>query len=195
MSKRFCGSIFGFEFGITQEDTELTLDSKSTCELFDTWEGIEPIFPPVRIESSLDLRAIDILIADDVDYNRIVLRRILEASGYKCEEASTGVAVLQLLREHCNRGRAIPVVLMDVEMPEMDGVEATREIRRLVATGELSNSPIVIGCSAYSTEEDKEMCFRAGMQHYIEKPVNRDVLTRLVARILSRGLLTRTATI
>jgi signal transduction histidine kinase/ActR/RegA family two-component response regulator len=122
-----------------------------------------------------------VLIADDSDFNRIVARRIIEVQGFTCEEAVTGLQALNQVRERLETGINYKLILMDIEMPEMDGNTATREIRELIGGGE---QPMIVGCSAYSSTEDRETSLAAGMDHYLEKPLQRELLYELLARLL-----------
>ena len=83
------------------------------------------------------------------------------------------------MRTACERGSPFSVILMDVEMPEMDGITATREILQLAANGEV-DLPVIIGCSAFSTKEDKADALASGMTHYLEKPISRTHLVEVV---------------
>jgi CheY-like chemotaxis protein len=120
----------------------------------------------------------DILIVDDSDFNRIVARRIIETQGFVCEEAVTGLQALNRVRELLGAGKMYKLILMDIEMPEMDGVTATREIRSLFRPHE---QPVIVGCSAYSSPEDREVSLAAGMNYYLEKPMQREQLISLLA--------------
>jgi CheY-like chemotaxis protein len=121
-----------------------------------------------------------VLIVDDSPFNRLVMRKILETVGFTYAEASTGLEALNMVRSAYEREAPFSVVLMDIEMPEMDGITATRELLQLAANGEVT-LPVIIGCSAFSTEEDKAAALASGMAHYLEKPVARVRLLELVA--------------
>ena len=122
-----------------------------------------------------------VLIVDDSDFNRIVARRIIETQGFTCDEAVTGLQALHQVRDRLQAGLLYKFILMDIEMPEMDGITATQEIRELIGLGE---QPVIVGCSAYSSTEDRETSLAAGMDHYLEKPIQRELLYGLLARLL-----------
>jgi len=124
-----------------------------------------------------------VLIVDDNEFNRVVLQRILLANGYKCHQAFTGLQALVAVRRQALTGFPYKVILMDLDMPEMDGITATRELREMSLKGELREMPSVIGCSADACVERQGKCLEAGMIHYLEKPIARDALLRLVSRV------------
>jgi signal transduction histidine kinase/CheY-like chemotaxis protein len=103
-----------------------------------------------------------ILIAEDNVVNQTVLLKILERMGYQPAVAATGLeAIDAVLKEHYD------LVLMDVQMPEVDGLEATRWIRKVVSH---SNRPMIVAMTANTFSEDRERCLAAGMNGFISKP-------------------------
>jgi CheY-like chemotaxis protein/anti-sigma regulatory factor (Ser/Thr protein kinase) len=115
-----------------------------------------------------------ILLVDDSEINRIVGRGLLESLGYEVETVSSGAAALDVLRD----GR-YAAVLMDCLMPEMDGYEATRRIRAL--DGPERHIPIV-ALTAAAMAGDRERCLAAGMDDYVSKPLDLDLLDAALAR-------------
>lgn len=111
-----------------------------------------------------DVRPLRILLAEDGFVNREVALGFLEMGGHHVETAENGLEALNLLAL-----RSFDVVLMDVEMPEMDGMEATRAIRRREAGG-VSRIPI-IAMTAHAVQGYRERCLEAGMDGYITKPI------------------------
>jgi len=111
-----------------------------------------------------------ILLAEDNEVNQEVAREILISAGLRCDIATNGrLAVNAALREKYD------LILMDCQMPEMDGLEATRTIRDHERRGELPGGagrrlPIV-GLTANAAKGDQDRCFEAGMDHYLSKPV------------------------
>jgi len=114
--------------------------------------------------------ALKVLLAEDNDVNRRVALRMLERLGYTADVAATGREVLGMLERN-----AYDVVLMDVQMPEMDGLEASRAICRRWPE---SQRPRIIAMTAEAMEGDRETCIAAGMDDYISKPVNLELLRR-----------------
>lgn len=111
---------------------------------------------------------IQILLAEDNLVNQMVTRTMLKKLGYIADVAANGLEVLQALeRQHYD------LILMDVQMPEMDGLEATREIRRRMPGIE---QPVIVAMTALALEGDQEMCLDSGMDDYVSKPVRMDML-------------------
>ena len=111
-----------------------------------------------------------VLLAEDNDGNRRVALRMLERLGYTADVAANGREALERLERI-----VYDVVLMDVQMPEMDGLEASRAICRRWPE---SRRPRIIAMTAEAMEGDREMCIAAGMDDYIAKPVNLELLRR-----------------
>jgi len=107
-----------------------------------------------------------ILMAEDNAVNQKVMIKMLERLGYRADVAADGTEVLKMLEL-----QAYDLVLMDIQMPEMDGLEATREIRQRWPLW-----PKIVALTAYALEGDKEKCLDAGMDGYIAKPVKMDDL-------------------
>jgi CheY-like chemotaxis protein len=115
-----------------------------------------------------------VLMAEDNVVNQRVALRMLEKLGYRADLAANGIEVLEaLLRQ------SYDVVLMDVHMPEMDGLEATREI---CSRWPKDRRPRIIAMTANAMQGDREECIAAGMDDYISKPVQRTDLKAALER-------------
>ncbi|OQX15645.1 MAG: hybrid sensor histidine kinase/response regulator [Thiothrix lacustris] len=115
---------------------------------------------PLKLGERLPL---SILLAEDNPINQIVAASILDEMAYKVDLAESGLEALQALRK-----KAYDVIFMDMQMPDMDGLEATRRIR---ADFPLDQQPIIIAMTANAMEGDRQECLQAGMNDYISKPV------------------------
>ena len=136
----------------------------------DTSAGVVP--PVARdVGSPVPLR---ILLAEDNAINQKVALRLLERLGYGADVVSDGRQVLARL-EHA----AYDVILMDVQMPEMDGLEASRAI---CARWAASERPCIIAMTAEAMQGDRDKCLAAGMDDYIVKPVTLDRLAAALAK-------------
>lgn len=116
--------------------------------------------------------AIKVLVAEDVDANRELLQLFLEGEGFHVDVVGDGVAAVAAVRT-----TAYDVVLMDLQMPELDGLEATRAIRQ--AGGRLAHLPI-IGLSASVMPDDVTRCLAAGMNDHLSKPFTIDGLIAVI---------------
>ncbi|HEY0706015.1 MAG TPA: PAS domain S-box protein, partial [Polyangia bacterium] len=119
--------------------------------------------------------AAEVLVAEDNAINRKVVRGMLERAGHRVETVENGRQALAAIAR-----RRFDVVLMDVEMPVMDGLEATRTLRALGGP----RLPI-IALTAQAMKGDKDRCLQAGMDAYLTKPIDRLDLLRLIASLVS----------
>lgn len=116
-----------------------------------------------------------ILVVEDFEDNRFMMRRLLELNGYSVVEAVNGEeAVSVALREHPH------VILMDLSLPLLDGLAATRRIRQYQ---DLRQTPIV-AVSAHDTMDFHSDALAAGCNDYVTKPVDFDELERLLSKLL-----------
>jgi PAS domain S-box-containing protein len=164
------GSTFYFtvRFGLAAEKIEEPLDLKvemPTEKLHD------------RLEK--EKKEAHILIAEDNVVNQKVAASMLEKQGYKVAIVNNGLEALEALRKN-----SFDIVLMDVQMPEMDGLEATRSIRS-DKSGEFDSEIPIIAVTAYAMEGDRERFLDAGMSGYISKPFNAEDLSRVVSDFVS----------
>lgn len=127
---------------------------------------------PVRLGDRLPLR---ILLAEDNLVNQKVGVRILERLGYTPDVAANGREVLDVLAQ-----AAYDVILMDVQMPELDGIETTQHIRR---DSTLSGQPHIIAMTAHALDGDRELCLASGMDDYISKPIRLETLIEALEKL------------
>ncbi len=126
------------------------------------------------INDPVDLK---ILVAEDNKINQIVISTMLSKLGYKTDVVENGKEVLNLL----SSGQFYDVILMDCQMPVMDGYEATREIRKIDSTH--GRHTHIIALTANAFKETKEMCFESGMDDFATKPIKLDVLKETLQRV------------
>ena len=107
-----------------------------------------------------------VLLAEDNELNRKVILAMLKHLGYSADTALNGIDVLVTLKH-----KWYDLILMNVGLPEMDGIEVTRQIRRI-----FQNGPKIIAVTAYTLPGMKQECLGAGMDDYISKPVKLEEL-------------------
>jgi CheY-like chemotaxis protein/HPt (histidine-containing phosphotransfer) domain-containing protein len=122
-----------------------------------------------------------VLVAEDAPVNQKLILRMLEKMGHEATLAINGKAAVEAVKT----GR-FDLVLMDVQMPELDGFQAAKLIRRW-EQNKGTRTPIV-AMTAHALKGDREKCIAAGMDDYISKPINRDQFSALLQRHLPAGL-------
>ncbi|RYE36867.1 MAG: response regulator [Sphingobacteriaceae bacterium] len=115
---------------------------------------------------------LNILIAEDDKMNQKLVTKVLNKLGYEPQVAENGKDVLEIVSN-----KTYDLILMDVQMPEMDGLEATRMIRVC-----LTEQPVIIAMTANTLQGDREECLKAGMDDYIGKPVRLDGLVNIIQK-------------
>ena len=131
---------------------------------------------PIKSGTDGDLAGLRILLVEDDSVSMFAARRVLEKAGHTVSAATDGSEVLPLLREH-----DFDVILMDVQLPVMDGLQATAGIRAETSLGDKSRIPIV-AMTAYAMSGDREKFLAAGMDDYIAKPVSAPELLDVLRR-------------
>jgi PAS domain S-box-containing protein len=137
-------------------------------------EEVEPVADGKRARSALR-----ILLAEDNAMNQKVALRLLEQLGYRADVANNGLEAIETLER-----RPYDVVLMDVQMPELDGLDATR---RICERWPPESRPHIIAMTANALPEDREACFAAGMDDYVAKPIRAEELVAALKRAKPRA--------
>jgi CheY-like chemotaxis protein len=158
-------------------------------QLFDTLAGLlagdsapKPAAAPAKAKLDPGMAArhpLRILLAEDNVVNQKLALRILQQMGYRADLASNGIEAVESVAR-----QAYDVVLMDVQMPELDGLEATRQITAKWSPGE---RPRIVAMTANAMQGDREMCIAAGMDDYVTKPIRVDQLVEALTRVVARG--------
>jgi two-component system sensor histidine kinase/response regulator len=129
----------------------------------------------VRLEREFD--GLRVLLAEDNDANQFVAQELLTRLGIELDIAENGREALEKVQ-----GQRYAAVLMDVQMPEMDGLEATRQIRQIERFADLP----IIAMTANAMKSDVDLCLAAGMNDFVSKPIDRVNLVRSLRRWLRR---------
>ena len=116
-----------------------------------------------------------ILVAEDNTLNQKVLDMMLGRLGYHADFASNGIEVVDAVTS-----RPYDVILMDIQMPKMDGLEAARLIRTNLPA---ERQPMIIALTAHASEDDRLRCIESGMDDYLTKPINRKLLTETLQSV------------
>jgi PAS domain S-box-containing protein len=150
------------------------------CIAFGREGGVHAATPPTG-QHLAPSRTLRVLLAEDDEVTRFSVRRLLEKAGHYVTVAHDGQEAVDLYETE-----DFDLILMDVQMPDMDGVEATRAIRQSSLPGRKKDIPI-IAMTAYSMAGDKEKFLAAGMNAYIAKPIGLDALLHTMATELRSG--------
>lgn len=116
---------------------------------------------------------LNILVAEDNEINQLLIMKVLDRLGYHPALATTGTDVVRLLTQ-----QYYDVILMDVQLPEMDGLEATRYIRE-----HHTKQPKIVAMTAGAMVEDREKCYKAGMDSFLSKPIKIEALMDILKDI------------
>lgn len=138
------------------------IDDLVAEEIDDIEEGADPL---------------KILVAEDNRVNRLVIDSMLRNGGYEIEMADDGQAAVERFTD-----RRPDIVLMDVSMPRLDGLEATKQIRALEEGLAPADRTRIIGITAHALPEDRQRCLDSGMDDYLSKPVGREELIAAIRR-------------
>ncbi len=138
-------------------------------------EAEEPARERASSAPTLEAQHLKVLVAEDNVVNQRVILKLLERLGVAADLAVDGSQAIAAALE-----KRYDLVLMDVQMPEVDGVTATREIRRLLPA---DRQPLIFGLTAHATTEYGEVCRQAGMDGYLTKPLEPQKLRELIAEV------------
>ena len=159
---------------VTKPISSLELSDAITRALHTPLPVIEGASEPASAPAMKGARRLDILVADDDPINRALASGLLRRWGHRAILASNGAEALARFGE-----RAFDLVVLDVRMPDIDGVEAARQIRDQETAGSGRRVPI-LAVSAHAGAADRERCLAAGMDGYITKPLNARELFELI---------------
>jgi len=157
-------------------------------QLFDTLIGLLAHDAAPKVEAAPSKSQLDpgqaarhplrILLAEDNVVNQKLALRLLQQMGYRADLASNGIEAIESVQR-----QTYDVVLMDVQMPEMDGLEASR---RITAQCPPDRRPRIVAMTANAMQGDREQCLAAGMADYVTKPIRVDALVEALYNVAAR---------
>lgn len=148
---------------------------RALIELHSTQSATATATSPTEGSSPSPSASLKVLIADDNPVNRRVAQHMLQLLGHQADTVASGADAIAAVEND-----AYDVVLMDMRMPQMTGVEATRQIRQL---GQKIAQPWIIAMTANASSEDRDRCLKAGMNDYLSKPIRRDSLSLMFTNL------------
>ena len=137
--------------------------------------------PPENNKEPATPDALQVLLAEDEAINRLYLKQLLSEKGWTTTEVSDGEDAVFRVENH-----RYDLVFMDLSMPKIDGLEATRKIRRIESTAYRARTPI-IALTAHAYEEHRQICLDAGMDGFVSKPFAENGFWQEVERVLERS--------
>jgi len=140
--------------------------------------GSEPAAPGPHMPGA----SLSILVAEDNEINALLMRSLLTRLGHHALIATNGEAALESWLAARSAGTPYDLILMDVQMPQLDGIEAARRIRTHETSGSGQRTPI-LALTANTLVEDRYACFEAGMDGFLIKPLDRDKLDEALAAL------------
>ena len=141
-------------------------------------KGTVAEMPVSNLPQPKAFRSLNLLVAEDTAANQKVIRAILERRGHAVTIVETGVEALETVQD-----REFDAILMDIQMPFMDGIQATKAIRSL--KGRYASIPI-IAMTAHARLEDRRRCLKSGMTGYVSKPIHARKMIQLIERLTSK---------
>ncbi|CAG9329410.1 unnamed protein product [Blepharisma stoltei] len=182
------GSMFSFTIDINEENNspaDLSIISNEKDSLFD--EENQNVITVKQFFTFHEgkTQSPKVLIADDNDFNRIIIGTLLKRNGILFDEACNGKEAVDKIALKSSKEKQYSVVIMDCNMPELNGWEASKKICTLYSEGRLCEKPTIIGHSAYSSAEDISLCYQSGMAEVLVKPCSPEEILGTIKKYLT----------
>ena len=137
----------------------------------------------VELEPIIEINRKKLLIVDDEPFNILALKSLLGYTNVIIESANNGQEAIEKIQSQANTSSPYLLILMDCQMPVMDGYEATASLMKKMRNKEIPTIPIV-GCTAFNAKEKLERCLRVGMKEVVVKPVMRERIMEIAKKYL-----------
>jgi two-component system, chemotaxis family, sensor kinase Cph1 len=177
------GTVFQFDLKVDQLVGQLS-DVQSDVAIEQSQIAIS-VQPTIEIKEETNKQDVSnslrILLVEDTSYNQIIALKFLEKLGYQADLAVNGLEVLKAL-EH----KFYDLILMDIQMPEMDGLEATRRIRQKEKETMAVKKVKIVAMTANTMDQDRENCILTGMDDFIGKPIRINELDAVLQKFASK---------
>lgn len=161
-------------------------DTGSVQITADDFEPKASLIDQHRAEPDLSVKDVaNILLVEDNEINQVVATSVIESEGYCVDVAKNGVEAIAMLTQSKRGSEAYKIIFMDCQMPEMDGFEATRLIRKGEA-GERYKTIPIIAMTANAMQSDKEKCIKTGMDDFLAKPIKHEEVIFTLKNWLSK---------
>jgi CheY-like chemotaxis protein len=162
------GSVFAFTLRMPVAEAQRQAQPAETAA--------EPARLPVHSRAGeREKTGLSLLVVDDNPINRLVAGKLIERLGYSADFAADGKEAVEAVQK-----KEYDVVFMDMQMPEMNGIEATQKINERLAG---KRRPHIVAMTASAYEEDRSACLQAGMSDFLSKPLDFTNLAALISRI------------
>jgi CheY-like chemotaxis protein len=149
-----------------------------------TAPSLEPAIDPTGTPAAPSVRGLSILVAEDNQINALLIRSLLSKLGHHAVITTDGNEALESWLSAKSAGTLYDLVLMDIQMPNLDGIETTKRIRSLEA-GQPDRRTPILALTANTLVEDRYACFEAGMDGFLIKPLDREKLAEALAVLSS----------
>jgi CheY-like chemotaxis protein len=172
--------IFYINTGINHQISQYNSENLETL-----MEHEDPIrLPYSKVLQGVNKNSAKILIVDDNEFNRLVIGELLKQEGIEYDEAINGSLAVRAVESKNNNGDHYSVIIMDCQMPVMDGWEATTKILELAYIGAIRFKPAIIGYSAYCGSEEETKSREVGMSEFLIKPTPKHIFISAIKSYL-----------
>lgn len=127
---------------------------------------------------------LDVLVVDDMEFNVEIVSSILKQQHIPHTWALNGKIAVEKVKEFDEKDQPFKVIIMDCDMPEMNGWQASKLIDQMFREGKIRYLPRIVGYSAYTSDEDIKLCYESGMVHFLAKPCPSEKIISTVRKYL-----------